>query len=441
MQIISILTEALASAIDCVLVLWFMTAYFGEKKKTRPWEYAFWFLILFLPSHFMSEMFNLQCALVVAGIYLFSWACLKGKKIEKLIISLILCILIGLINIGVIQLVALLSKSKMEDLIVGGSILRIIVLCVSKVTLCVALVIIERCFDKKHFFKREEYIFGGILYLAFFLVSMIALRVIVHVDLSFRDQLNFLVLTLLLMGINSVVFWLIQRMNEQNRCKLENGILKVQLDQQEKLICNTEHLYQDTRKIRHDMKHYFTTYLQLLKDGDVELVMEDMQKMLDTQLDAKNYFYMEDKMLNAVINQKASVCRAEGIPLEVQITGENHWVNESNIAILLSNLLDNAIEAQRKQGEKEKCEIVLKIFTYKEDINIIVENYIEKSVLGENPDLNTTKGDKSIHGIGIGSIREIVRQEEGTLDIFEKDHRFVTHILIPIKQEESEEIS
>lgn len=438
MQIASILTEAIASAADCVLVLWFMTAYFGEKKKIRLWEYGFWFLILFLPSHFMTEMFNLQCVLVMAGIYLFSHFLLKGREIEKVIINLILCILMGFINIGVIQLVALLSKSEMEDLIVGGSILRIIVLCVSKATLVVALIIVERCLDKKRFFKREEYIFGGILYLAFFVVSMIALRVIVHVDLSFRDQMNFLVLTLLLMIINSVMFWMIRRMNEQNRCRLENGILRVQLDQQEKLICNTQHLYQDTRKIRHDMKHYFTTYLQLLKDGDVELVMEDMQKMLDTQLDAKNYFYIEDKMLGAVINQKASVCREEGIPFEVQITGKNQWANESNIAILLSNLLDNAIEAERKQEQKR--EIILKIFSYKEDINILVENYIEKSVLKENPNLRTTKGDRSIHGIGMGSVREIVRQEEGTMDIFEKENRFVIHILIPEKQEESVEL-
>ena len=61
-------------------------------------------------------------------------------------------------------------------------------------------------------------------------------------------------------------------------------------------------------------------------------------------------------------------------PLEVQITGEFHWENESNIAILLSNLLDNAIEAEIQQESKK--EIRLKMFIYKEMVNIIVENYI-----------------------------------------------------------------
>lgn len=46
-------------------------------------------------------------------------------------------------------------------------------------------------------------------------------------------------------------------------------------------------------------------------------------------------------MVNAVINQKAALCKKNKISLEVQITGEFHWENESNIAILLSNLLDS----------------------------------------------------------------------------------------------------
>lgn len=437
MQIISIAAEYLASAIDDVLFLWFLVSYFGEKRKIRWWEYMIWCILLFIPIHFLSEFFNIQSVMILLVMFLFSVFCLKKKAIEKLILCFVLCILTAFINIGIIQLVAILSGSAVEELIVGGSILRIIVLCVSKVTLILALVSVEKVIDRKYYFKREEYIFGGVLYLAFFMVAVIALRIIGTVELSQRDQMSFLILTVLLLGINSFMFWLIRRMNVQNRCELENGILRVQLEQQEKLIRNTEYLYQETRKVRHDMKHYFTTYLQLLRDGETELVMEEMQKMLRTQLDTKNLFYMECKMLNAVINQKASVCREEEISFEVQITGDYRWKNEGNIAVLLSNLLDNAIEAERRQ--KEKKEITLKIYPYKEIVNMIVENHIAESVLDKNPNLKTTKKDKTGHGIGMKSIREIVRQEEGELDIYEEGERFVIHILLPCHEMEGEQ--
>lgn len=43
MQIVSEIAEIVASAIDCVLVLWFLTSHFGKKKTIEWWKYAVWF--------------------------------------------------------------------------------------------------------------------------------------------------------------------------------------------------------------------------------------------------------------------------------------------------------------------------------------------------------------------------------------------------------------
>lgn len=426
MQIVSEIAEIVASAIDCVLVLWFLTSHFGKKKTIEWWKYAVWFVILFIPSHFMGEMFNLQSIIVILIVTSFSMIYLQGNSIEKLIVSLILYIMLAFVNIMVIQVISVLSKSPMEVLISGNDILRILVLCISKVTVILTFVIVERGFSKKHYFKKEEYIFGAVLYITFFIVAVLTVKIVGTVEMTFREQMIFFILTMLLLVINSFMFWLIRKMNYQNRCELENEVLKVQLEQQESQIHNT-------RKMRHDMKHYFTTYLQLLRDGETEVVIQEMQSILETELEAENVFYMESRMVNAVINQKAALCKKNKISLEVQITGEFHWENESNIAILLSNLLDNAIEAEIQQENKR--EIRLKMFIYKEMINIIVENYILKSVLGENPELKTTKKEKRGHGIGIESVKELVRREEGDLEIFEENNYFISHILIPCKAE------
>ena len=61
------------------------------------------------------------------------------------------------------------------------------------------------------------------------------------------------------------------------------------------------------------MKHYFTTYLQLLRDGETEVVIQEMQSILETELEAENVFYMESRMVNAVINQKAALCKKNKI--------------------------------------------------------------------------------------------------------------------------------
>lgn len=319
MQIVSEIAEIVASAIDCVLVLWFLTSHFGKKKTIEWWKYAVWFVILFIPSHFMGEMFNLQSIIVILIVTSFSMIYLQGNSIEKLIVSLILYIMLAFVNIMVIQVISVLSKSPMEVLISGNDILRILVLCISKVTVILTFVIVERGFSKKHYFKKEEYIFGAVLYITFFIVAVLTVKIVGTVEMTFREQMIFFILTMLLLVINSFMFWLIRKMNYQNRCELENEVLKVQLEQQESQIHNTELLYQNTRKMRHDMKHYFTTYLQLLRDGETEVVIQEMQSILETELEAENVFYMESRMVNAVINQKAALCKKNKISLEVQI--------------------------------------------------------------------------------------------------------------------------
>lgn len=106
------------------------------------------------------------------------------------------------------------------------------------------------------------------------------------------------------------------------------------------------------------------------------------------------------------------------------------------MAILLSNLLDNAIEAEKLQTEKQQ--IALKMFVYKDSMNIIVENYIEESVLQKNPNLKTSKHDKKGHGIGIDSVKELVRRENGTIAFFEENGNFVAHVMIPCVMEQKD---
>ena len=85
-------------------------------------------------------------------------------------------------------------------------------------------------------------------------------------------------------------------MNYQNRCEVENEVLKVQLEQQEKQICTIPNCYIRMQgKIRHDMKHYFMTYLATAQsDGEVKIVIQmKCRSILKTELKVENIFYME----------------------------------------------------------------------------------------------------------------------------------------------------
>ncbi|MBP5222357.1 MAG: GHKL domain-containing protein, partial [Lachnospiraceae bacterium] len=63
---------------------------------------------------------------------------------------------------------------------------------------------------------------------------------------------------------------------------------------------------------------------------------------------------------------------------------------------------------------------------------ILVKNKISESVLGKNPELKTTKENRSEHGRGVPRIRELSQKYGGMCDFFEEDGFFAVCAFIPI---------
>ena len=106
-------------------------------------------------------------------------------------------------------------------------------------------------------------------------------------------------------------------------------------------------------------------------------------------------------------------------------------INEIDMSIFISNLLDNAIAGC---NGADTPMIELTISRQKSFLYIIVKNTVSTSVLSTNPNLVTNKGNKSAHGFGIKSICEIARKYNGTVDFKESENFFVVEICLSITE-------
>ena len=112
-----------------------------------------------------------------------------------------------------------------------------------------------------------------------------------------------------------------------------------------------------------------------------------MQRLFATKLSEKQQIYTPNLMLNAVINEKKEICEKNHIRFAIHVKLPEN-IDTIELAIALSNLLDNAIEAEQKEQEQE---IHLNMEVVDEMFNLIVENHIQNSVLCVNPKLVTSK--------------------------------------------------
>lgn len=128
---------------------------------------------------------------------------------------------------------------------------------------------------------------------------------------------------------------------------------------------------------------------------------------------AKPYVILKRSALGAVVNSKLSEAKNLNIQTKCIIQNELDDIDELDLAILLANLLDNAIEACVQN--KDTSDILLKIWCDSGFHCMELSNTIESDVLLNNPNLKTSKKDSEVHGIGLQTIKDIVSQNNGII--------------------------
>lgn len=188
-------------------------------------------------------------------------------------------------------------------------------------------------------------------------------------------------------------------------------------------------LHQSMRRLKHDMKNHLMVLASYLNDGDYEAAKTYTSEILDRLNAMHSYIETGNALLNHILNEKLELARNCGIAVRAQIeTLSFSRMRSIDFSALFTNLLDNAIEASKREPAGE---LFLHIFQERGYDAISVKNKITKSVLTENPKLHSTKEDREQHGIGITQIKEITVSYGGICDFYEKDGYFCSRVFIP----------
>lgn len=129
--------------------------------------------------------------------------------------------------------------------------------------------------------------------------------------------------------------------------------------------------------------------------------------------------------LNDIVNAKVFSSKDQYINWEFYIETDLINIKKIDLAVLLGNLIDNAIE---NIGGNKIIRLEAKVINNL--YHITIRNTIEFSILDSNKTLKTKKTDKSIHGYGIKSIKRLVSSYNGTIEFLEKDDYFIVDILL-----------
>lgn len=229
-----------------------------------------------------------------------------------------------------------------------------------------------------------------------------------------------------ILAINVFVYVATYQLNKSQKLLMENQLLRMSQEEQKEGMERMMRLQEKNRMLRHDLRHYFTLFQEMLANGNVEEAQKYVEDVLNTKLQPEGVYMTGDEILDAVLNHCDGICRQKQITFRTEISAHLPE-GQMEFAIALLNLLENAIEAEELEEDKL---IELQIYESAGLLLVTVRNRISQSVMENNPELRTRKADASLHGLGRKSVKKLIRDMEGSFYEEERNGFFISNIVV-----------
>ena len=195
-----------------------------------------------------------------------------------------------------------------------------------------------------------------------------------------------------------------------------------------------ETVYREMLRQQHDLRHRIEAVEQILAVEDIDEEISKKVKSLLNSKDIREMFCTGSMAVDAVLRNKLAVMNNAGICFKFREYPLLPLpVSEDRLCLLLSNLLDNAIEGvMQLSPASTKRNIELCFFKSWDMLFIDCINDMDETQLKKKGNVFlSTKSNPEMHGYGIPSMQRIVNEEKGDIR-FETEHgQFIVHIMLP----------
>ncbi len=205
---------------------------------------------------------------------------------------------------------------------------------------------------------------------------------------------------------------------------------KIQEQELDQYAIEIEAIYRQMRGIRHDYRNHLQVMNTLMKEQQFEELANYIKQLNNELNQVDTIIQTGNTMVDAIVNTKLTSAKRNNVELfATAIAPKNLSIEHVDLAIILGNLLNNALEATTK-GKKagEENFIRLYIAPMKNTLYISVTN-----TMIENPKPSFLSL-KQINrrGYGLSRIDQAVEKYEGIVNRKWEDGIFATEVTLPI---------
>lgn len=368
-----------------------------------------WLVYQFIPISFLITISGFGAVLLIA---IFNY---KGNLLEKvLVVGLKIALAVVLEGI-VWRFLAWINGEYFSEAL-GGLMSNLLLLLIA--------VTLERCI---RFDKEVRLSWGSYFNMIIVSVGGIILAEILTNISSVSNHLVIFGLCIICI-MNIGTYYMYEKVYAAYREKMIKTVLEKQILMYQNQFQMIHAARQDMKQLRHDMKNHFLLLEGYLHKGKYTEAQEYIGQLAEKATSSKEYVNTENDELDSILNYQLG--RAENLQCETDVKIEvpkERFMSDFDLNMLLSNLMDNALEAIEKTEERV---LTVRIKYIKRMLYISVYNSYDGNVKKKGSKLLTTKIEKEEHGIGTTCIQSIIDKYQGEMTIQTSEDMFKSDIIL-----------
>lgn len=427
------LFELIVTLFECSVSMHFVCKFLGldlnDKANHKLWYgIVLCYAIAVTIMNLIIPYEGVLALIYILIVFIYATFLLPGTPIKKAFASvLFLCVIVMNSSLGV-NLASTILNSSAADIYAKSNFSRFITVIFVQALNLLVFQVLEKIIGsgalKLHL--REWILLASVFLVSIFGMTLIQISV---TKLNASEKLRFCLLgtDLAIIIVDYIAILLITVLNHHHQTELENQQMKLQLQYQVQYAETVRQQEESVHRLRHDLK----TTISVLHDFLHKKQLSAMEKYLDTYtaslFETTSIVNTDQPFLNAILNTKMTYAKEHGIACTCHLPATLPTINGMDYCSLLGNLLDNAIDSSLLLSVRE---IAVSIDFTDFKLTIAVKNKIQSSVLNSNPHLQTTKGNRSDHGHGIPTIKEIAKKYNGDVDFYESDGWFNARVIL-----------
>lgn len=197
-------------------------------------------------------------------------------------------------------------------------------------------------------------------------------------------------------------------------------------------------IYEEIKSIRHDTRRHYNYLLELSRREHCQPVTEYLEELCGQLKATEDVSVCDNLILQVALSNASRRAKKENIKFETITAVGTFPFTDSELNSVLTNMLDNAMEAASKVTEGEKYVYLEIRYINQHEMEIYCENTYNPEEYHFIPNFSPGGINRSNHGYGTKIVRKIVKKHKGSILYWNDSDKFYVKIIVRGREQDED---